>query len=141
MARFSKEELKRKLQQRRTRGKSFTKFNASIDRALKDGFFDECMHDVFCVLSEIAVVIRCPQLSRNCKSYEVATQDSKYSMSSKNLIRSLLTFLKKTLPIQGIYTDGQIKRIKAIMKINDMYLDKLTRVKHKGILTRWELDV
>ena len=49
-------------------------------------------------------------------------------------------FVQKTLPVPGLYTDGQIKRIKSIMKLNDLYLTKLVRIKHKGILTRWVID-
>ena len=138
---YTRRQLEKELlQKRKTRGKSFKKFNDAVDTALKEGLFDECMHDIFCVLCEIGIKMTCPQLTQYTKSYEISTVDGKYSMSSKNMARSLLTFIKKTLPEPGLYTDGQIKRIKAIMKMNNIYLSKLTRVKHKGILTRWEVD-
>ena len=139
---YTRKQLEDEIKRRqRTRGKSFKKFHALVDQAMKEGLFDECMHDLFCVLCEIGVELTCPQLTQYSKSYQIATKDGLYSMSSKNFARTLLMFINKIVPEPNYLTDGQIKRIKAIMKMNGIYHSKLTRVRHKGILTRWEVDV
>ena len=51
------------------------------------------------------------------KSYGFRTLDGKYSMSSKNLNRALLTFIGKTIPVKELYTDRQVRRLKAIIRL------------------------
>ena len=103
---------------RKQRSRSFKRFNRDVEEVLKGQFSYESCFDLLTVVSQLDIRIIGSIGETGVYSYCIKTMDGKFSMGNKSLIRALLTFVQKTLPIPGIYTEKQIKRIKCIIRMN-----------------------
>lgn len=121
----------------RTRGRSLKSFFADLDLVLEQGeLTNEAFFDICQCICETGIIMWCPKITP-VKSYGFRTLDGKYSMSSKNINRSLLTFIGKTISVRGLYTDRQVRRLKAIVRLLALELkEKADDVTLKGTL-KW----
>ena len=121
----------------RTRGRSLKSFFADLDLVLEQGeLTNEAFFDICQCICETGIIMWCPKIAP-VKSYGFRTLDGKYSMSSKNINRSLLTFIGKTIPVRGLYTDRQVRRLKAIVRLLALELkEKADDITLKGTL-KW----
>ena len=117
----------------RTRGRSLKEFYENLELVMEQGEIPfESFFDICHCICETGVTMWCPKTG-NVKSYGFKTMDGKYSMSSKNMHRALLMFLGKTVGVKELYTDRQIRRLKAIMRLLALPLkEKLDDVTLKG---------
>lgn len=100
----------------RTRGRSLKTFYEDLDTVMEGDLSYEAFFDIIHCLCELGISIWCPEVGQ-VKSYGIKTLDGKYRMSSKNMVRTLLTFLGKTISDTNLYTDRQVRRLKAIIRM------------------------
>ena len=103
---------------RKARARSFKRFHRDIEEVLKGSMTYESCFDLFCVIAELDVQLTCTIGETGVRSYNIRTMDGRFSMGNISLTRTLLTFVQKTVPVPGVYTEKQIKRIKAIVRMN-----------------------
>ena len=96
---------------RKARSRSFKRFNRDVEEVLKGSMSYESCFDLMSVIAEMDVRLTCTIGPTNVRSYNIATMDGRFSMGSISLVRTMLTFVQKTVPIPGVYTERQIKRI------------------------------
>lgn len=103
---------------RRKRSRSFKRFYRDVDEVLKGSMSYESCFDLLSVISELDVRVQCIIGDTGVRSYNISTMDGRFSMGNISLVRTLLIFAQKTVPIPGVYTEKQIKRIKSIIRMN-----------------------
>ena len=103
---------------RKARARSFKRFNRDVEEVLKGAMSYESCFDLMSVIAELDVELTCTIGPTNVRSYMIKTMDGRFAMGSISLVRTMLTFVQKTVPIPGVYTERQIKRIKAIVRMN-----------------------
>lgn len=114
---------------RRKRARSFKRFYRDLDEVLAGSMSYESMFDLLQVISELDVQLTCTIGDGGRRSYMLRTMDGKFNYGNINLVRTLLEFVRRTVPIPGVFTERQIKRIKSIVRMNTVL---------KQVNDRWE---
>lgn len=114
---------------RRKRARSFKRFFSDIEKVLDGSMSYESMFDLLQVISELDVELSCVIGDEERRSYMIRTMDGRFNYGNVNLTKAMLEFVRKTVPIPGVFTERQIKRIKSIIRINTVM---------KDINDRWE---
>lgn len=107
-----------KVRTRRARSRSFKRFYRDVDEVLKGSMTYESCFDLLSVIAELDVRVSCIIGDTGVRSYNITTMDGRFSMGNISFVRTLLIFVQKTVPIPGVYTERQIKRIKSIIRMN-----------------------
>lgn len=110
---------------KRNRARSFKRFNEDIAEVMqKNSLSYESLFDLLSVISEKNVNFYCVIGQTGARSYHCDLADGSYGMSSISLPRAILMFVQKTVPMAGFWEERQIKRIKAIIRINTIKKQK-----------------
>jgi len=114
---------------RRKRARSFKRFYRDLDAVLNGAMSYESMFDLLQVFSELGIELTCTIGDGGRRSYMLKTIDGRFAYGGINLVRTMLEFARRVVPIPGIFTERQIKRIKSIIRMNTVM---------KNIEDRWE---